>query len=263
MSQMRLLLVISRDGEDRDEIAQKYDINKKSEKHKLLDIGEAEILKKRAIETMESQLDNEWFPMTQKHREQCEETYRRIREMSVEDFFRSRTNGCEYDESGTTAYTKANADGHYTYPTCYQERLEKEGEEGPLSTPFTLLDGTLSYTARLNDIDWSKMHGANKKVYEAAWELCVEGREPRDRREQGIVDRMANRYEYFSKFKDKEEYARHSTSFFTYAVATSDKYFDANYKEDPKAWVSGFYDRFITPLKEENPTLTIYEIRFP
>lgn len=258
---MRILLVISKDGEDRDEIAAKYDSNRTVRKHKLLNIKDAAKLREKTIKMLESQLDNEWFPMSPKLREKYEEVYRNIKSTDDKEFFLTNTAGCEYSEDGETAYTCSNPEGHYTYPICYQDRLENEGEEGPLSTPFRLLNGDVAYTARLNDIDWSEMHGAHPEVYEAAWELCVEGREPKDRRELGIVERMANREEYFSKFKNKEEYVRHSTSFFTYAVATSENYYEANYKEDPKEWVAGFFDRFIKPLEKENPTLTIYEIR--
>jgi hypothetical protein len=70
---------------------------------------------------------------------------------------------------------------------------------------------------------------------------------------------MGNRTEYFAQFKNKEQYVRHSTSFFTYGVATAKEYHEVDYTVSDMDWVSNFYDKFIKPL-EGNPLLSIYEV---
>jgi len=71
---------------------------------------------------------------------------------------------------------------------------------------------------------------------------------------------MGNRTEYFAQFKNKEQYVKHSTSFFTYGVATQKWYREVDHTISDMDWVSGFYDRFIKNL-EGDPLLSIYEVR--
>ena len=72
---------------------------------------------------------------------------------------------------------------------------------------------------------------------------------------------MQNRVSYFSNFADKNEYVKHSCSFWCYGVITQNgEYHELDYKVRDKDWVSGFYERFVKNLPDET-TLAIYEVR--
>lgn len=168
-----------------------------------------------------------------------------------------------YEIAKKYSYGNVDGQGFYGWPKCYQERLINNGEEGPLSVPFPLIDGTLSYSALKSEINWPSIHNNEVKraVYASAWELCVEGREPTDRREEEIKNGMPNG-EYFSKFASKDEYVEYSVSFFTYSVATSQWYEAMEENGSVKEWVKGFYDKFVEPLSDDD-RLTLFEIYIP
>ena len=147
----------------------------------------------------------------------------------------------------------------YKWPKCYQEKLLKTGEEAEFSNPFYLKDGYIAYRARVDEIDWERMHGWNKEIYEAAWELCVEDRDPLDNTEISIKKNMMNRVEYFNNFKSKEEYVTYSTSFFTYGIATKEKFIHKEDDEESIAYAKDFFKKYIENLKGDT-ILSIYEV---
>ena len=149
----------------------------------------------------------------------------------------------------------------YKYERCQQHRLEVTGEEGDFSDPFILTDGTISYSAHYNDIDWSKIHKNPERVrvHQRMWEMVMEGSAPNNGWEKGLFNRLKNRRSYFvDNFNSKEEYVNHSTSLWYWGVATEEKYEEVN-EDIAKEWVSNFFDRFIAPLEKTNPLITIYE----
>jgi hypothetical protein len=71
---------------------------------------------------------------------------------------------------------------------------------------------------------------------------------------------MSNRLDYFMNFNNSDEYVKHSCSFWTYGVATEDKYEEVSFNVSDKEWVAKFYDKYIKNIKG-NPLLSIYEVR--
>ena len=262
MSVMRTILVVSKKDEDPDEIANLYSDDIEVEPYVVLHKKDVAKKKKLHIALLEGVLSaSKDLKLSERQYESYKDLLWSIKDMSDEDYMLSITYGCTYDKDGNAISTK-NPNAHYKYPKCYQFKLDNNEGEAEFSNPFHLKDGTVAYRAKLNDIDWSREHENEnaRKLYEAAWELCVEDREPVNEQEENIKNNMSNRLEYFAQFKDKEAYVRHSTSFFMYGIATSKDYHEVNFNVSDIDWVANFYDDYIKTLKG-NPTLSIYEVR--
>lgn len=262
MSVMRTIIVVSYDGENPDEIANLYSEEQVVEPYVVLykkDVAKKKKVHQSLLETLLS--SSKELNLSERQYESYKDLYWSIKDMSDDDYMLSITYGCTYDENGNAISTK-NPNAHYKYPKCYQFKLDKNQGEAEFSNPFHLKDGTVAYRAKLNDIDWEREHENKEacKIYEAAWELCVEDREPENEREETIKNNMSNRLEYFSQFKNKEAYVKHSTSFFMYGIATSKEYHEVDFTISDIDWVANFYDKYIKTL-EGNPTLSIYEVR--
>lgn len=263
MSVMRTMLVVSYEDENPDEIAKLYSEELKVEPYVYLYRKDVKSRQNAHIALLETLLSTDDLKLTERQLEAYKDLYWSIKEMDEDDYMSYITEGhaFAYDEDGNAISTK-NPNAHYQCAICYQFKLDKERGEAIFSDPFHLKDGTVAYRAKLNDIDWEREH-CNKeacKLYEAAWELCVEDREPNNEQEKRIKDNMSNKLEYFRQFKDKEAYVKHSTSFFMYGIATSKEYHEVNFQISDIEWVATFYDKYIKTLKG-NPTLSIYEIR--
>lgn len=182
---------------------------------------------------------NNWITSKLKH----------IKEISSFEYYKEITEGLYYDKNGN-ALTDENPDGKYD--TC---QIGKH-----FSVPFTLINGSESYSALKKDIDWSKMHQNNTDVYYSAWELCVEGREPNTKEEEVIKDNMLEKTGYFDNFKDKEEYVAYSTSYWTWAYVDNERWQDVDTEcnGDSIKWINDYYEKYIQPLPEDT-LLTIYE----
>ncbi len=260
-SVMRTLLVISYEGEDPDEIAAKYSDDITVEPYVYMTLDDAAKMQTTQLAKLSILLSvtrNDDFDLPADKKDQFKILYNKIKEMTPEEYFEMKTIDCEVKDG--VAYSTTNPDAMYRYPKCYQFKLDKYGEEAEFSNPLHLLDGGVAYRAHFNDIDWSREHGYNKEIYEKAWDICVEGVEPSDLEGELIKKNMSNRLSYFQQFENKEAYVRHSTSFFTSDVATSEAYYGVDYTISDIDWVAQFYDRFIKDLKD-NPLLSIYEIR--
>lgn len=257
-SVMRTVLVISYDDEDPQQIVDKYSDDLKVEPYVYMKKADAGKHKQQFIDLLASILASDEIPMSAKAKEFYKDLMYTVKETSDEDYFLERTSWCDHDKNGD-AITDRNPNAYYKWQRCFQFRLDQDGEEAEFSNPFHLKDGTKAYQAHLNDIDWEREHGYNRRLYENAWDICVNGKEPFTDEEKLIKQNMGSRTEYFAQFKNKEQYVRHSTSFFTYGVATANEYHEVDYTVSDLDWVSNFYDRFIKPL-EGNPLLSIYEV---
>lgn len=249
------LLVIAYDDESVYDIADKYSNSIEVEPYLFFKKSDISNVKTETINSYKSFLNDSKFGDVMK--EYFKEKVKFYEEMSDEEFFEMTTEGCQIDEETGDAYKTDNLFAKYEYAKCHQKRLEKTGEESDFSNPFTLKNGKKSYIAKYNDINWEVEHLNGIELYEAAWELCVDEREPKTEQEKAIKNNMSNRKSYFENFKNKEEYSKYSTSFSTFAVATSEKCDIVG--SEPKN-VIGFYDKYIKPI-EGNPTLAIFEIR--
>lgn len=254
----RIVLVI---GDDHKEIIKKYSADTTVDKHLFMKFDDAALNKENRLKMIEGIMTSSSIPLSEAQKDIYKNLYLDLKEMDDFEYYRTVTDGCFYDEETGDAYTTKNTNAYYQYERCPQSRLIKLGEESTFANPFILLNGEKSYSAKVGDIDWSKMHMTNAAPYEAAWEMVVENRKPKNSTEKRIYDVMKNKIDYFTvNFKDKDEYVKHSCSFWCYGVATKDWYKEIDYTISDKDWVANFYDRFIKTL-DENELLTIYEVK--
>ena len=253
----RTVLVI---GKNHEEIIKKYSLDTKVEKYLKMKFDDAELLRQKHLDFIEKVLTNKKVILSERQKEIYKDLYLDIKDMDEFEYFQKMTDGCYYDEKTGDAYSTENPNAYYQYERCPQHRLDVTGEESDFSNPFILKDGTISYVAKVSDIDWERMHMYNTELYKSAWELVVDGREPKNETEKTIKDRMKNRLSYFDNFASKEEYVIHSCSFWLYGVAKNDSYQELDYRISDKKWISEFYERFIKNL-DENEILSIYEVK--
>lgn len=258
-SGFKKILVI---GNNHEEIIKKYSADTKVEKYVYMKRDDAEKNQRKYLKYLETLLNNKEIKLPEYQREVYQDLYMDIKEMDDFEYYLYATKGCTYDEDNGDALTDKNPNAHYQYEKCYQKSLLKYGEEGEgtFSNPFHLLDGSLSYSAKKEDIDWSVEHMYHTDIYEAAWDIVVNGREPQNKQEEIIKNNMSRKLNYFMNFKNKDEYVKHSCSFWCYGVATDKEYIEMDGTTEDKQWVANFYDRFIVPLPDDT-LLTIYEAK--
>lgn len=251
------LLVI---GDNADEKAERYSGDKEVEPYIRYRFEDREKLRDNHIMMLDKMLSHPTIELSNRQREIFKDLYDEAIECDAEEFYEKITEGLDIDEETGDAYSSINPEAKYKYQTCYDKRLKSTGEESMFSNPFKLKDDTLAYIAKNGEIDWSKNHMCNTDVYKAAWEVCVEDREPVNDTEKTIKENMSKRLDYFANFKDSDEYVKHSCCFWTNSVITENgEYHDMNTdKVTDKKWVSEFYDRFVKPL-DDDVTLTLYE----
>ena len=252
----RTVLVI---GENPDEIIKKYDAENITGKHLFFKRDEAEQHRKNKILLLKKSLDDTHF--TEQQKELTREYIEILSEMTDLEYFLDLTEGCEYDNETGDAYKEYNPNSFYKAPRSPQKTLEKIGEESGFCNPFKLKDDYIAYSAYKDEIDWGLNHLHNKHVYEIAWDMIVNGKEPRTEAEETIKKNMGNRKGYFENFKDKEDYVSYCTSFWAYGVATNDKYEDGDeLGVSMNEWIKNFYNKYIKDLPEDT-LLTLYEVQ--
>lgn len=258
-SVFRTVLVI---GDNHEEIIKKYSLDTSVEPYVRYKRDDASKLQKQHLKFLESILTNPNFTMTERQKEMYKNLYLDYKDMDEFEYYLQITDGCKYDETNGDALSTINPYAHYRSEKCYQERFNASNgtDEAPFSNPFKLKDGSKAYVAYFNDIDWDKNHMYGTDIYKRAWELCVEDDMPKTEQEEQIKNNMSNRLDYFMNFNDCDEYIRHSCSFWTYGVATEDKYEEVTFKISDKEWVANFYKKYIKNIKG-NPLLAIYEVR--
>lgn len=235
-------------GDNPDEIVNKYDLNKTVEPYVKYRYLDAKKYKSTAIKVIEKLLsEGDKIPIKGNVRESLKERLRTLKNMSDFDYYRELTDGMYYDDEGN-AMSYENPDGKWR--TC------RKGEH--FSLPLILKNGEETYSARAGDVDWNKMNGANKEVYEAAWEVVVEGRPPVTEDEETIAKVMGDKQNYFSNFKNKEHYVKYSTAYWNYAYVDENGWKDMDDKSDENEWITKFFDKFVRPLKPDD-LITIYE----
>jgi hypothetical protein len=168
---------------------------------------------------------------------------------SDDDFYFGLVEGYDVDEETLDASTTENPDTKFS--------SHKIG--GGFSLPFILKDTeTEVYKARKGDIDWDKIHLANTRAYEVAWDTTHGLAEPNGEDEEAIYQNMKNRMAYFENFESREHYIASMTAFWALAFVDKSGWYELGCKQKQFDWVVNFYDRFIKPLPDDT-LLTIYE----
>lgn len=171
-----------------------------------------------------------------------------ITNMTPEDYYFELVSDLDVNEETGDAYSTENPNAKFT----------SHRQAGFFALPFILKDGREVYTAIKGDVDWDKIHLANQRPYEVAWDTVVEGKLPNGENEHAIYENMKNREHYFTNFESREHYIAASTAFWDYAYVDRDGWVELDNSKPQFDWVINFYDRFVNPLPDD-ARLTLYE----
>lgn len=236
-------------GENHAELMKKYDGSAKVEPYVVYKFSEAKNYHENKLKILkglterlreENMTDDVNYTYLMQEYEYCQ---------GIDDteFYLDLTEDMTLDEETGDALSCDNPDGKYA-----SAQIAKN-----FAVPLILKDGSECFSARKRDIDWSKVHLANKEPYEIAWDTVMEGKGPTTEDEKTIYENMKNRTSYFKSFGTRENYVNSCTAFWGYAFVDNDGWTEVS--EDATAdWTIKFYNRFIKPLPE-NALITIYE----
>lgn len=233
-------------GDNHKELMDKYSLDLEVDSYVRYEYLKADKYQSNSIKALDNLLSHgDEIGLEPQVKESLERRIKTLKGMTPFEYYRELTEGMYYDENGNALSTE-NPNGHWK-----TARIGKN-----FSLPLKLKDGTESYSARACDIDWDAMNEPTE-LYEAAWEMVVDGREPTNEQEERVYESMKDKSAYFSNFKNKEDYVTYSTSYWNYAVVNKDGWVDM-VNEDERKWINNFYDRFIATL-DPNDLVTIYE----
>ena len=237
-------------GNNPREIMEKYDSNKEVEPYVKYKYLEAKKYKSVAVKAMEKIVkENDKINLPANIKERLVNRLKAIKSETDFEYYRELTDGMFYDENGN-ALSEENPDGKWV--TCR--------DAGHFAMPLKTKDNKETYSTTKGNVDWDAIHHTDSEIYEAAWEVVVDGREPNNDREKQIYESMKDKMAYFLNFKSKKDYVNYATSYWNYAFVNEDGWKDAdNYSNgDLNEWINNFYDDFIVPLKDDD-LITIFE----
>lgn len=233
-------------GDEPEVLMSPYDKNIETEPRVAYRFSDAEKLKNQYVNVYKSIIDSDKFSGA--FLEDAKDKLEVIKNQSPVEFYLDLTEDYEHDPETGDAITRENPDGRWN--NCRIGKL--------FSVPFVLLNGTESFQAKKEDIDWSLMHLHGGEIYARAWEMVMEGSKPQNDYEKQIYDNMCARTVYFEKFGSKENYVLSNTAFWGYAFVSKNGWVELEDNMDQFEWVRTFYEKFIDPLPDDT-LLTIYE----
>lgn len=237
-------------GKNPQELMEKYSMEKKVEpyiKYKYLD---AKKLRDKTLATYKDLISNfQKYGFNNDFLEVIKEKHKAIQSMSPFEYYTLITYGMFYDEDGN-AMSEENPDGKW---------LKYHIGQG-FSYPLRLNDGTESYSALKSDIKWDDLHlnSASVSLFRTVWRLVMEDENPTNDDEEKIKKIWSVRKNYLQKFKSEDAFVYHNCSYWNYAYLDDKGWVDLDDSPSDIEWVSTFYDRFVTKLKDDD-LITIYE----
>lgn len=235
-------------GENPDSLMSEYDKNKVVIPYMVYEYDKIPQLKKKFIDMYTMALNE---GLNDAQQEYVKSMLQDLAEMDNDEFFYELVENDELTigDDGN-AYSSKNKDGKWSFYSIGKI----------FSIPFYLKDGREVFQAKKSEIDWEHMHLHGGEIYEKAWEMIMEAKEPQNDYEATIYENMKDKQSYFEKFETKENYVASNTAFWGYAFL-SDKtgWVDAE-EEEQFEWMKNYYDMFIKPLSDDT-LLTIYECK--
>lgn len=235
-------------GENPDSLMSEYDKNKVVIPYIVYEYSKIPQLKKKFIDMYTMALNE---GLNDAQQEYVKSMLQDLAEMDNDEFFYELVENDELTigDDGN-AYSSKNKDGKWSFYSIGKI----------FSIPFYLKDGREVFQAKKGEIDWEHMHLHGGEIYEKAWEMIMEAKEPQNDYEMTIYENMKDKQSYFEKFETKENYVASNTAFWGYAFL-SDKtgWVDAE-EEEQFEWMKNYYDMFIKPLPDDT-LLTIYECK--
>lgn len=235
-------------GNNPDELLQKYCIYNKVPEYIKYEYSKAQDYLNNNIKVYEEIIKKpKSFLLSDFQLDFIKEKVNNLKKMSSEEFYNLLTQGLKLDKN-KNALTDENPDGKWQTATLGKN----------FSLPFILKNGDATNTAINKDIDWSSMHMINTELYQLAWDLFHKIKEPKNEEEKHILENMSNRKNYFSTFKNSDEYIRYNCSYWNYAYLDNTGWYDLDSAASINDWINNYYERFILNLKLDDK-LSIYE----
>ena len=233
-------------GNNPDELLEPYDNSKHKEKVTVYKYADREKIKDIYLSLRKELAEKS---VTEEEKKLILNDIEEVKEMTADEFYFDYTGDFTLDEKTGDAIDYKNPQGKWD--TARLGRV--------FASPFILKDGSESYSARICDIDWDKVHGNGKEMYRKLWDMVMDGVPPETEVETTMYENMKNRTEYFRKFGDKDTYVTSNTSFWGFAFLSN----MIGWKElddtmDQFTWMSCFYDIYIKTLPQDT-LLSIYE----
>jgi hypothetical protein len=240
-------------GKEPDEIVKKYDASLEVEPYVKYEYSKIKKYRQKAIKMAQEMVDNaRKLSLTDFMKEYFKEKVSSLKNMSDFEYYTSLCDGCSFDEDGNAISTE-NPNAKWT--SCRVGRN--------LCLPLKLKNGSEALTANAREVDWTLMHMnlVSVNTYTAAWQLFHKEREAKTDVEKQIYENVKNQKKYFEGFKSQEDYVNYCCSYWCYAYADEDSWYDADGHKDYE-WITSFYDRFVKKLKPDDK-ITIYECSKP
>lgn len=217
-------------GDNPDEILSKYDVNRAVEPYVKYRYLDAKKLQNNAMKLLNGLIENSKnIGLTEFQLDLLRERLVHIKSLSPFEYYTVITDGMYYDENGD-AITDENPNGKWVTASLGSH----------FSLPLILKDGSESYQAYSDEIDWVAMSSKDKRLYEAAWDVVVDGKTPSNEEEEQIYNSMKDKVAYFSKFKNKESYVKYSCSYWAYALVNEEEWVDMDSSPNTTEWVTSF-----------------------
>lgn len=234
-------------GDDPMSLMEKYDSRTKTERHIVFKFSDAKKIFDGHLKVLRELIKRK--NISDNLREAAEIELEESIDAGYLEFYSTLTEKCEIDEETGDAYSEDNENA----------KFDAYNEPKLFAVPFVTMDGKETFHAVKSDINWEKIHLANRKPYEVAWDCVMEGKIPADKYETDIYENMKNREEYFMAYGDRENYIASNTAFWAYAFLSEETgWQELKRNADQFEWVVSYYDKFIKNL-DENTMLSIYE----
>jgi len=228
-------------GDEPEKIMEKYSSSKKVEPYVKYEYLKASKYQERAIKALAKILEeSDKIGFAPNVQESLSNRLDVLKKMSSFEYYKDLTEGMYYDENGN-ALSDENPNAKWNTSMLGRN----------FSLPLLLNDGTETYTAMAKDVAWEAMQGKGANIYQAAWEVVVDKREPKNDEERQIYEAMKDNEGYFSNFKDKESYVIYSSSYWNYAYVDKDGWHDMDSETngDETEWISTFFEKYVKNLK--------------
>jgi hypothetical protein len=169
-------------GENHRELMSKYSLDLEVDSYVKYEYLKADKYLNNSINALDNILSNaDKIGLEPSVKESLSARIKILKQMTPFDYYRELTDGMYYDENGNALSTE-NQEGHW--------KTARIGRN--FSLPLKLKDGSEVYSAKVGDVDWEAMNEP-PRLYEAAWEMVMEGREPTDEQEEQVYESMKNK----------------------------------------------------------------------
>lgn len=226
----------------------KYDVNLTVDKYIKYKYLDAEKMHNNAIKILEEIIkDPKKFSLNIYQVDSLKDRIKQLKKMTTFEYYSELTYGLFIDSNGD-AWCEENPNGKWqTYNLG-----------GNFSMPLITNEGVETHSSLNKDVDWFNVHMKNAPIYDSVWDLVHGIKKPSNEEEERILENMSFQENYFSKFKDKDEYVIHNSAYWNYAFLDENGWVDMDDSENYIQWISTFFDKYCANLND-NDKITIFE----